>query len=105
MREKVIKMLTIEQWFKNGDHTEDGTNTFIGSNRKIYLCEGKVIRHFRRPDISGWVKCITCGYTLHEHGWIDSGGKGYIVCPGDWIVKSKKGRFFPYNFKNNTQIV
>lgn len=73
------------QWTKNGDHPEDGP------------CEreGRIVRRFRRPDISGEKQCDICGRTMHDHGWIDTLEGGHRVCPGDWIITGVKGERYP----------
>jgi hypothetical protein len=63
------------QWNRNGDHPHDGP-----ADR-----EGRVVRYFRHPDIPGDQICPACGSRVHDHGWIDSGGDGRTVCPGDWV--------------------
>lgn len=73
------------QWFRNGDHPEDGNERF----------EGKVVRYFRRPDISGYALCSECGNPFHIHGWIDTLEDGHRVCPGDWIITGVKGERYP----------
>lgn len=84
------------QWFKNGDHPDDYSRThegleggvarcFTPEERKAREWEGDVVRYFRHPDVPGETVC-SCGRTMHEHGWIDSGGAGQTVCPGDWVV-------------------
>jgi hypothetical protein len=89
------------QWFKNGDHplddafhsgsAADGTE----GARQLYEREGKVVRYFRRPDISGGKVCEQCGKTMHEHGWIDTLEGGHIVCPGDYVITGVKGERYP----------
>jgi len=84
------KPIVIEavQWFKHGDHPEDGPA----------LQEGKIVRFFRRPDILGDSACISeipCGHRMQEHGWIDTPEGGHIVCPGDWIITGIKGERYP----------
>ncbi len=64
------------QWFKNGDHPLDGN-----SNK-----EGKIVRYFRHPDISGTSVCNGCAQPMQDHGWIDTLESGHDVCPGDWII-------------------
>lgn len=78
-------MLDASEWEKNGDHPEDGPEQV----------EGKVVRYFRRPDVSGDDRCDFCDWTMSAHGWIDSGKDGETVCPGDWIVTEEDGSFFP----------
>ena len=90
--------ITIEayQWFKNGDHPEDGTDTFVdSSNHKEYLCEGKVVRYFRRPDVSGDAVCSECGEIFNLHGWIDTKEDGHRVCPSDWIITGIEHERYP----------
>lgn len=30
---------------------------------------------------------------MHDHGWIDSGGNGKVVCPGDFVVTTHSGHY------------
>jgi hypothetical protein len=39
---------------------------------------------------------MRCNNIMHDHGWIDSGGNGQIVCPGNWIVAGEEGRYFVF---------
>ena len=46
------------QWLKNGDHPQDDCKQFGSSSNgenypQMYLTEGKVVRYFRYPDMSG----------------------------------------------------
>lgn len=81
------KPLTVEatQWFRNGDHPDDGDPAM----------EGRVVRYFRHPDISWQSACRICGILMHCHGWIDTIEGGHIVCPGDWIITGVKGEMYP----------
>ena len=83
------------QWFKNGDHPADGNETFTSGEYVNARCEGKVVRYFRRPDVSGKSQCRHCGVIMHEHGWIDTKEGGHIVCPGDWIITGVQGENYP----------
>jgi len=74
--------VTAFPWWKNGDHPGDGTERDKDGN----LREGKVVRYFRAPGVIGEELCPTCRRTWHDHGWIDSGGEGQAVCPGDFII-------------------
>lgn len=79
------------QWFKNGDHPDDGDVMFpFGEDY-----EGQIVRRFRRPDVPGACECQHCGLTMHVHGWIDTKEGGHIVCPGDWIITGVKGENYP----------
>lgn len=83
------------QWFKNGDHPEDGGERFIGGDLDGVLCEGKVVRYFRHPGVSETAACKHCGEIMHIHGWIDTKEGGHIVCPGDWIITGVVGERYP----------
>ncbi len=83
-RKKPIE-IEAHQWFKNGDHPNDGP----AEN------EGELVRYFRRPDIDGKSGCSLCGYVFHAHGWIDTLEDGHRVCPGDWIIEGVQGEFYP----------
>ncbi len=91
------KPIVIEatQWFRNGDHPEDNCKWIQRSIETPSLSEGKVVRHFRRPDISGDGGCMHCTIKFHEHGWIDTLEGGHKVCPGDWIITGVKGERYP----------
>jgi len=82
------------RWRKNGDHPADDCEMiYPGSDcqHKPFLSEGKVVRRFRDPRHSGTEPCLLCGKPLHVHGWIDSGGEGQKVCPGDFVVEAPEG--------------
>lgn len=80
------------QWFKNGDHPDDGP--LADSSRKI---EGKVVRYFRHPEIKGFTICSRCNHPMHEHGWIDTPKDGgHIVCPGDWLTAEITDKYYPF---------
>ena len=106
------------QWFKNGDHPEDycvpvrrlnagdpvtgDVRTQTGdlvpdpeTGAESFLCEGNVVRYFRRPDIPGTQMCSKCGALMHNHGWIDTLEDGHNVCPGDWIITGVQGERYP----------
>ena len=93
-RKKPI-IIDAEQWFKNGDHSEDDTREIIGSDNIPFMSEGKIVRYYRRPECDGENKCKHCGVIMHLHGWIDTLEGGHVVCPGDWIIKGIKGEFYP----------
>ena len=85
------------QWFKNGDHPLDKTRivTPVPGDEAPFKSEGKVVRYYRDPQISGELKCSLCGNKYHDHGWIDTLEGGHIVCPGDWIITGVKGECYP----------
>lgn len=93
-RKKPIEV-EVHQWFKNGDHPNDGQERFTEGEFKGELHEGKVVRYFRRPAVPGTDFCSECGKTMHEHGWIDTLEGGHIVCPCDWIITGVKGERYP----------
>jgi hypothetical protein len=84
------------QWFENGDHPEDKTKRVKSEETGSYFwSEGKVVRHYRDPELSGELNCSVCGNQYHIHGWIDTMEGGHIVCPGDWIITGVKGEHYP----------
>ena len=83
------------QWFKNGDHPDDGDEVFTSGEYAGEKYEGKVVRYFRCPNTPGNKRCYQCGKTMHVHGWIDTLEGGHIVCPGDWIITGVKGEQYP----------
>jgi len=83
------------QWFKNGDHPDDGNETFTSGEYVNERCEGKVVRYFRHPSVDGETLCSKCGIRMHEHGWIDTLEDGHNVCPGDWIITGVQGERYP----------
>ena len=83
------------QWFRNGDHPQDGYRWENNSDGDPVPVEGKVVRYYRKPGVSGEAPCIHCGNTMHFHGWIDTLEGGHIVCPGDWIITGVKGEHYP----------
>ena len=100
------------QWFKNGDHPQDDCHYIYAGQVEVrlpwradhgislsgseevfddkpsgrFLSEGKAVRYFRQPGISGSEACARCGQIMHVHGWIDTPEGGCTVCPGDWII-------------------
>lgn len=97
------KPIVIEatQWFKNGDHPEDGCQMLHPDPDSTtqfephYVGEGKVVRRFQRPDVEGSRACQHCGKTMDAHGWIDTLEAGHNVCPGDWIVTGIANEKYP----------
>ena len=82
---KLPVLIEAHQWFKNGDHPEDGDPA----------TEGQVVRYFRHPDYDGAGAHEPCGYTWHDHGWIDTLEGGHTVCPGDWIITGVADERYP----------
>ncbi len=90
-----------DQWFKNGDHPEDGCRMLHPDPESAtqfephYVGEGKVVRRYRRPDDDENRACEHCGKTMVVHGWIDTLEAGHNVCPGDWIITGISGERYP----------
>jgi len=93
------KPITVEatQWFKNGDHPQDCCKLIQpkDGDTEFFLSEGKVVRYFRHPFISGRSACRYCLFAIHDHGWIDTPEGGHTVCPEDWIITGIQGEFYP----------
>lgn len=83
------------QWFKSGDHPDDDRDTFLGSDGKDFLGEGKIVRYYRHPKVDGQMPCKHCGKIMHDHGWIDTLEGGHNVCPSDWIITGIQGEHYP----------
>ena len=83
-------VIEAHQWFKNGDHPEDGPAFEHGDAR-----EGKVVRYYRRPDDPGTRECGDCPAIMHDHGWIDTLEGGHRVCPGDFVITGIKSERYP----------
>jgi len=88
-------VINATQWFKNGDHPEDGYGRFEEGEFKGELLEGKVVRYYRTPECDGASKCKHCDNTMHHHGWIDTLEGGHIVCPGDWVITGVQNEKYP----------
>lgn len=71
-------------WNKNGDHPYDDVWRRFEDTGKIPTepREGIKVRYYRHPCVSGNVVCNKCKNIMNNHGWIDNGGDGEIVCPG-----------------------
>jgi hypothetical protein len=74
---------TLHPWHHNGDHPHDGP-----PDR-----EGAVVRYFRHPNVPGSDVCPQCDHTMHAHGWLDNGGPGQRVCPGDYVLSAPDGHW------------
>ena len=98
------------QWRHNGDHPKDDIEYTYSKDDKEFAVpipsEGKVVRYFRHPGIPGELKCRMCGYTFHDHGYLDRGLPLHesIVCPGDWIVEVEPMTYAVLGTKNHTQV-
>lgn len=94
MYRKKPVVIEATQWFKNGDHPKDECKRI--QHDGVYMwSEGKVVRYYRDPELSGELKCSLCGNQYHDHGWIDTLEGGHIVCPGDYIITGVKGENYP----------
>jgi hypothetical protein len=87
-------VIEAHQWFKNGDHPEDKCE-MVPSNLVPFLSEGKVVRYFWHPNMTGDTVCVNCSRIFHDHGWIDTLEGGHNVCPGDWIITGVKNERYP----------
>jgi hypothetical protein len=111
-------VIEASRWVTNGDHPDDACvlvrrpgpgDSPSGDVRELtgelvpdpvsdapsFLCEGRVVRYFRRPDVDPARPCDHCGLPMHVHGWIDTKEGGHIVCPGDWIITGVQGERYP----------
>jgi hypothetical protein len=95
-RKKPVE-IKAHRWFRNGDHPRDECRVITPAHGdgEPFLSEGKIVRYFRRPDISGESVCPHCQFIYQQHGWIDTLEGGHDVCPGDWIIEGVEGEFYP----------
>lgn len=88
-------VIEAHQWHKNGDHPDDGQDTYISeADGEEVRREGTVVRRYNYPNGMG-DPCRHCGRPMHHHGWIDTLEAGHNVCPGDWIITGVKGERYP----------
>jgi hypothetical protein len=85
------KRIVVEahQWHANGDHPDDNCRMITPDRpgtTESFWSEGEMVRYYRNPDDDGQRECGDCGVRMHDHGWIDQGLRGDIVCPGDFVV-------------------
>lgn len=93
------------QWFRNGDHPDDGPAEQ----------EGAVVRYYRMPPLNDageinpnnklnsqkrhcdlpYSRRRKCVAIMHDHGWIDTIEGGHTVCPGDMIITGIQGERYP----------
>lgn len=84
------------RWFRNGDHPQDDCRQMSEvSEGFVILTEGKVVRRYRHPGVSGDHPCEHCNHPHDIHGWIDTLEGGHIVCPGDWVITGVAGERYP----------
>jgi len=82
------------QWFKNGDHPQDQSSEIERSESSPALSEGQVVKHFRSLKIPGGRFCSDCGNVMQKHGLLDGLNGEELVCPGDYIITDRKGRYY-----------
>lgn len=81
-------------WQKNGDYPSDFCEAYYDHETgTTFKGEGKIVRYYRHPDHDGSNHCPHCDALLRDHGWIDSGGEGRVVCPGDVIMSMRDGYY------------
>lgn len=82
------------QWFRNGDHPEDHTKDVKTASGATVLSEGQVVKFFRRQHVPGGRFCPECGHPMQKHGILHGLGGEEVMCPGDYVVTDKRGRFY-----------
>jgi hypothetical protein len=92
-RKKVV-LTEATQWCKNGDHPNDNSAPVERAEGSPELSEGKVVGYFRRLHIPGARICPDCGNVMQNHGLLDGLNGEEVVCPGDYIVNDRKGRYY-----------
>jgi len=92
-------LIEATQWFRNGDHPQDRSVPIDGGLDRDSgkLTEGKVVGYFRAQHIPGGRFCSECGNVMQHHGMLTEEfavNPEEIVHPGDYIVTSRKGKYF-----------
>ena len=82
------------QWFRNGDHPQDESKLIDSPDGSQRFTEGRVVRYFRSLKIPGDRFCAECGNVMQKHGILDGLNGEETVCPGDYIVTDRKGRYY-----------
>jgi hypothetical protein len=62
--------------------------------RQGRLTEGRIVKYFRSLNIPEGRFCPNCGNIMQKHGLLDGLNGEEIVCPGDYIVTDRKGRYY-----------
>lgn len=94
-RKKPVE-IEAHQWWKNGDHPEDGSAIIEPKDGgEPSLSEGNIVRRYRTPETKCDSVCPQCGFLFHIHGWIDTLEGGHIVCPGDWVITGIENEKYP----------
>ena len=65
------------QWLKDGDEPRN------------------IVRYYPYSIPLICARCGVCNQSMTDHGLIDFGEAGLVVCPGDWIISTEEGNFFP----------
>jgi len=90
-----LGLVPLIRWAKNGDHPQDDVGKVepdlvaqgAGKADATYVRgEGRIVRYYRHPETPEHQECTRCSSPFNDHGWVDSGGAGRVVCPGDWVV-------------------
>lgn len=67
--------------------TDDGVRRWLAVRDRAFAShtcpstDRRALGYYRHPRMDGQTECPECGYPMHEHGWLDCGGDGIVVCP------------------------
>ena len=67
--------------------TDDGVRRWLAVRERAFAShtcpstDRRALGYYRHPRMDGQTECPECGYPMHEHGWLDCGGDGIVVCP------------------------
>ncbi len=93
-----LGLVPLIRWAKNGDHPQDdvgkvepdiGAQAAGKADATYVRQEGRIVRYYRHPETPEHQECTRCSSPFNDHGWVDSGGAGRVVCPGDWVIVSE----------------
>lgn len=70
-----------------GDLSDDNVRRWLAVRDHVLAAhecpstDRRALGYYRHPRMDGQTECPECGYPMHEHGWLDCGGDGIVVCP------------------------
>lgn len=82
------------QWFKEGDHPDDCSCLVEDPDQPEEKTEGSVVGRVSSANLDEMGNiCTLCGKRFYEHGRLRA--SGVLVFPGDWIITTLSGRYYP----------
>lgn len=73
----ILNLHSVSRWCGMGTHPQDG----------------RLIRNLTEKKRSK-ATCSHCSQLIHNHGFLNTGGDGQVICPGDYILEDMSGNYF-----------